>query len=85
MTSAISGIRRPPPVILGLALGLAILATWWLLRTNTSPAVRECLRLYAEASTATDSLAVDSTVTVQAAGEAIPRSCGSMRTSSRWQ
>jgi hypothetical protein len=78
-------IRRPPALVLMLALVLAIGATWWLLRSNTSPAVRECLRLYAEAGTTADSLAVDTTVTDLAANESIPRSCGSMRMSSRWQ
>ena len=85
MTEPTSPTRRPPTLVLGLAAVLAIAALWWFLRSNTSPAVRECLRRYAEARTAADSLAVDSTVTTLAERETIPRSCGFMRTSSRWQ
>jgi hypothetical protein len=77
--------RRPPPLVLVLAVLAAIAATWWLLRTNTSAAARECLQLYAEASTAADSLVVDTTVTAGVLATSDPRSCGSMRTSSRWQ
>lgn len=85
MTAAASPSRRPPALVLAVATIVAITALWWLLRSNTSPAVRKCLRLYAEARTAADSLAVDSMVTTHADRESIPRSCGSMRTSSRWQ
>lgn len=85
MTAANHAVRRPPVAILGLALLVAVISVWWLLRSNTSPAVRECLRLYAEARTAADTLGVDSTVTALAAEESIPRSCGFMRSSSRWQ
>lgn len=77
--------QRPPAFVLFAVLLLVAASAWWLLRTNTSPAVRECLQLYAEALTATDSVAVDSTVTVSAQRESEPRSCGSMRTASRWQ
>jgi hypothetical protein len=85
MPDQASPIRKPPPLVLGLALVVAIAATWWLLRTNTSDAARECLQLYAEARTAADSLVVDTTVTAAALATSDPRSCGSMRTSSRWQ
>ena len=85
MSEPNGGSHRPPTWVLGLAGVLAAGAIWWMLRSNTSPAVRECLRLYAEASTAADSLAVDSTVTAAATQLDDPHSCGFLRQSSRWQ
>lgn len=66
---------------------LLVLATSWIvMQVYTPPASRECGRLYRAARTAADSAQVDQTTpAVTIAGSHEPRSCGSIRSSARWQ
>ena len=72
---------------LGLALTTLVVITagWLLLRRYTSPGARECVELYRDARAAADTARIDTTVVPSSRTETDPRSCGSMRLSSRWQ
>lgn len=77
--------QAPPKPVLLLALLVVGMAAWFLLRSFTSPAARECRALYRSARTAVDTALVDSTVTPGASAQAEPHACGFMRISNRWQ
>ena len=78
--------RRPVPwLALVVVVVVGLTATWILLRRYTSPGARECVALYYEARTAADTARIDTTVVAASLKETDPRSCGSMRVSSRWQ
>jgi hypothetical protein len=77
--------QAPSKPVLLLGLLIIGLAAWFLLRSFTSPAARECRTLYRSARTSADTALVDSTVTAGASAQSEPRTCGFMRVSNRWQ
>jgi len=82
-----SASRRGPIPWLAVAVAalVVIAAGWIFLRRYTSAGTRECVALYREARTAADTARVDTTVVPSSARHSDPRSCGSMRSASRWQ
>jgi hypothetical protein len=77
--------RAPPRIVLLVAALIVAAATWYLLRSYTGDAARECRALYRAARSATDTVRVDSTVTPGSAARSDPRTCGFIRTSARWR
>jgi hypothetical protein len=77
--------QAPPKLVLLIAVLVLGLAAWFLLRTYTNGATRECEALYRGARTAADTARVDTTVTPGSRRQTDPRSCGFLRTSARWQ
>lgn len=77
--------HAPPKPVLLLALLVVGMAAWFLLRSFTSPAARECRALYRSARTSADTARVDATVTPGSSVQSEPTTCGSMRIGNRWQ
>jgi hypothetical protein len=71
-------------LILAASLGLAI-AAWFLFRSYTSDAARECIALYNSARTPADTTRIDSLVPSGSRDESDPHTCGFLRQSARWQ
>ena len=70
-------------LILAASLGLAI-AAWFLFRSYTSDAARECIALYNTAQSAADTSRIDSLIPQGSRAESDPRTCGFLRQSARW-
>ena len=77
--------REPPRAVLLVAALILAAAAWYLLRSFTGDAARECRALYRAARSAADTVRVDSTVTPGSAELSDPRTCGFIRTSARWR
>lgn len=77
--------RAPPRAVLLVAALIVAAAAWYLLRSYTGDAARECRALYRASRSAADTARVDSTVTPGSAGRSDPRTCGFIRTSARWR
>lgn len=75
----------PPKPVLLLAVLVVGMAAWFLLRSFTSPAARECRELYRSARTSADTARVDSTVTPGSSAQSEPHTCGFMRIGNGWQ
>jgi hypothetical protein len=70
---------------IGLVLAALLVAAWLLSRSFTSPAARECTKLYDNARTASDTARIDTTFAPSARNQSKPHTCGFMRTSARWR
>ena len=81
----VSGTKPIPWLGLALAALVIVIGGWVLLRRYTSAGARECVALYREATSAADTARIDTIVVSASQRETDPRSCGSMRLSSRWQ
>ena len=77
--------RTPPRAVLLIAALIFAAAAWYLLRSYTGNAARECRALYRASRSAADTARVDSTVTAAGAGRSDPHTCGFIRTSARWR
>ena len=80
-----SGTKQIPWLGLVLAGLVILIGGWVLLRRYSTAAARECVALYREALSASDTARIDTTVVSASLRESDPRSCGSMRSSSRWR
>jgi hypothetical protein len=70
---------------IAIVLAAVIVAAWLLLRSYSSPAARECVKLYDNARTAADTARIDTTFAPSARNHSEPHTCGFMRTSARWR